>query len=80
MSAALKEKTESLIKDNAVMVFSKSYCPYCKATKKTLENAGAKFTVYELNEESAYSLFCRPPPPTALPQRFLPLEPSFRAN
>lgn len=53
MSAALKEKTESLIKDNAVMVFSKSYCPYCKATKKTLENAGAKYTVYELNEESA---------------------------
>lgn len=53
MSAALKEKTESLIKDNAVMVFSKSYCPYCKATKKTLDNAGAKYTVYELNEESA---------------------------
>lgn len=50
--SAIKEKTESLIKDNAVMVFSKSYCPYCKATKKTLDNAGAKYTVYELNEES----------------------------
>jgi glutaredoxin 3 len=32
------------------VVFSKSYCPYCKKAKATLEslNAGAK--VYELDE------------------------------
>ncbi|ROV94027.1 hypothetical protein VMCG_08285 [Cytospora schulzeri] len=49
---AAKQKAQSLIDENAVMVFSKSYCPYCRASKKTLESAGAKFKVYELNEES----------------------------
>lgn len=49
---AAKTKAQSLIDENAVMVFSKSYCPYCRASKKTLQGAGAQFKVYELNEES----------------------------
>jgi hypothetical protein len=49
---AAKTKAQSLIDENAVMVFSKSYCPYCRASKKTLQSAGAQFKVYELNEES----------------------------
>ena len=31
-----KETTEQMIKDNKVMVFSKSYCPYCKKAKEEL--------------------------------------------
>lgn len=34
------------------VVFSKSYCPYCKATKRTLDGLKAKYKAYELNEES----------------------------
>lgn len=40
-----KQKAQSLIDENAVMVFSKSYCPYCRASKKTLDSAGAKYKV-----------------------------------
>lgn len=34
------------------MVFSKSYCPYCQNTKRILSQHNAKFTAYELNQES----------------------------
>lgn len=50
MSAA-KSKAEQLIQDNGVIVFSKSYCPYCKATKALLKERGAKFAIYEMDEE-----------------------------
>ena len=48
---AAKQKAQTLIDDNAVMVFSKSYCPYCRNTKRILDSAGAKYEHYELNEE-----------------------------
>lgn len=31
-------------------VFSKSYCPYCKATKSLLSELGAKAYIIELDE------------------------------
>ncbi|EJP61843.1 Glutaredoxin, eukaryotic/virial [Beauveria bassiana ARSEF 2860] len=34
------------------MVFSKSYCPYCKATKSLLSSLDAKAKVVELDEEA----------------------------
>ncbi|KKY20989.1 putative lmbr1 domain protein [Phaeomoniella chlamydospora] len=49
MSAA-KTKAQGLIDENTVMVFSKSYCPYCKATKSLLSEKGAKFQVLELDQ------------------------------
>ena len=36
--------------DIILAVFSKSYCPYCKATKQTLSELNAKFYVIELDE------------------------------
>jgi glutaredoxin 3 len=33
-------------------VFSKSYCPYCKASKDLLNSFDAKFTTVELDKES----------------------------
>ncbi|KAK6531320.1 hypothetical protein TWF281_008131 [Arthrobotrys megalospora] len=48
---AAKEKAQKLIDDNAVMVFSKSYCPYCRATKSLLTEMNATFDVYELDQQ-----------------------------
>ncbi|KAF7714260.1 Glutaredoxin [Penicillium ucsense] len=49
MSAA-KAKAQSLINENAVVVFSKSYCPYCKSSKDLLNKNGAKYKLLELDE------------------------------
>lgn len=35
----------------AAAVFSKSYCPYCKATKSLLTEMGAKFYTIELDQD-----------------------------
>lgn len=44
-----KTKVQGLINEHKVVVFSKSYCPYCKQTKQTLESLGAEYTAYELD-------------------------------
>ncbi|KAL8636741.1 MAG: hypothetical protein Q9228_005898 [Teloschistes exilis] len=49
MSAA-KVKAQSIIDENAVAVFSKSYCPYCHASKSLLSEMGAKFFVIEMDQ------------------------------
>jgi len=49
MSAA-KTKAQNIIDENAVAVFSKSYCPYCKATKALLNDMGAKYFSIELDQ------------------------------
>ncbi|KAI5919040.1 putative glutaredoxin [Camillea tinctor] len=51
MSAA-KTKAQSIIDENAVAVFSKSYCPYCSASKKLLDSLGAKYYLLELDQAS----------------------------
>lgn len=48
--AAAKTKAEQIIDENAVAVFSKSYCPYCRATKSLLTELGAKFYTIELDQ------------------------------
>jgi len=49
MSAA-KTKAQNIIEENGVAVFSKSYCPYCKATKALLSDLGAKYYTIELDQ------------------------------
>eukprot|EP01117_Protostelium_nocturnum_P009188 TRINITY_DN328_c0_g1_i1.p1 TRINITY_DN328_c0_g1~~TRINITY_DN328_c0_g1_i1.p1 ORF type:complete len:124 (-),score=36.55 TRINITY_DN328_c0_g1_i1:75-446(-) len=48
--ADVEQKVESLIKENKVMVFSKSYCPYCVKAKKALADLGVELKVVELDE------------------------------
>ncbi|KAJ5157365.1 Glutaredoxin [Penicillium canariense] len=48
MSAA-KTKAQNLINENGVVVFSKSYCPYCKSSKDLLDKLGAKYELLELD-------------------------------
>ena len=53
-----------------VAVFSKSYCPYCKATKALLSEMGAKPYVIELDQVGKFKLsedYC------PLSQRLIPL-------
>ncbi|KAK7892748.1 Glutaredoxin [Exophiala xenobiotica] len=49
MSAA-KQKAQKIIDDNSVVVFSKSYCPYCRASKSLLNEKHAKYFLMELDE------------------------------
>ncbi|BCS27381.1 glutaredoxin [Aspergillus puulaauensis] len=49
MSAA-KVKAQNIIDENGVVVFSKSYCPYCKASKSLLSELGAKYYTLELDQ------------------------------
>jgi glutaredoxin 3 len=53
--SATKTKVQSIIDENPVAVFSKSYCPYCNATKKLLSESGAKFYAIELDQVGTYS-------------------------
>jgi thiol-disulfide isomerase/thioredoxin len=49
-----RETALAYIKNNPVMVFSKSYCPYCDKTKTLLKNKSAqigfKYKVIELDQ------------------------------
>ena len=40
-----------LIKENKVIVFSKSYCPHCTRAKALLKNGGVKHKVVELDQK-----------------------------
>eukprot|EP00753_Platysulcus_tardus_P017829 PLAT6564.1.p3 GENE.PLAT6564.1~~PLAT6564.1.p3 ORF type:complete len:120 (+),score=62.80 PLAT6564.1:48-362(+) len=43
------DSVSSYIADNKVMVFSKSYCPFCTKAKRALDGEGVKYTVVELD-------------------------------
>ncbi|GAA5920696.1 hypothetical protein JCM6882_009768, partial [Rhodosporidiobolus microsporus] len=45
-----KAAVEQKISASRVVVFSKSYCPYCRATKDLLSSLGEDFDVYELDQ------------------------------
>ena len=53
---AAERKAQQLIDDNAVIIFSKSYCPYCRNSKRTLEQLGAKYYAIELDQRGMCSL------------------------
>jgi len=48
--SATKTKVQSIIDENPVTVFSKSYCPYCRSAKQLLSEKGAKFYAIELDQ------------------------------
>jgi len=53
---AAADDTDYLVKasitDNKIMVFSKSYCPYCKRAKETLRKHNIDFQVIELDQHA----------------------------
>ena len=56
--SATTTKVQSIIDENPVAVFSKSYCPYCRAAKKLLSDSGAKFYTIELDQVGEYLILC----------------------
>ena len=52
--SATKTKVQSIIDENPVAVFSKSYCPYCRQAKQLLSDKGAKFYAIELDQVGTY--------------------------
>ncbi|CAH8300484.1 unnamed protein product [Eruca vesicaria subsp. sativa] len=46
------QKAKEIVSTNAVVVFSKSYCPFCVKVKELLQQLGAKFIAIELDKES----------------------------
>ncbi|CAH2043714.1 unnamed protein product, partial [Iphiclides podalirius] len=49
-SAEIKQFIKDAIAQDKVVVFSKSYCPYCTLAKNVFEKVKQPFKVYELNE------------------------------
>ncbi|KAJ4831493.1 hypothetical protein Tsubulata_004724 [Turnera subulata] len=44
-------KAKELVSSNSVVVFSKSYCPFCVSVKKLLDQLGANYKTVELDLE-----------------------------
>ena len=49
-TASPMDFAKSEIADNKVVVFSKSYCPFCLSTKNLLNDKGVEYALYELNQ------------------------------
>ncbi|KAI7862468.1 glutaredoxin 1 [Spinellus fusiger] len=47
----IKKTVESIIANNLVVVFSKSYCPYCVKAKSILTQSNIEFFSIELDKE-----------------------------
>ncbi|GMY13333.1 glutaredoxin [Fagus crenata] len=45
-------KTKEIVSSNPVVVFSKSYCPFCVNVKQLLTQLGATFKAIELDTET----------------------------
>lgn len=52
VSPELKKSVESAIESNKILVYSKTYCPYCTATKDLLGKYGVDYKLIELNTTS----------------------------
>lgn len=52
MSAKDRAKAfvDSKIASDKVVVFSKSYCPFCTTAKQSLKEVGVKFTLIEIED------------------------------
>ena len=45
-------QVNQLLDQNPVMIFSKSYCPFCTKTKQLLNNGGVAYKVVELDRDA----------------------------
>jgi len=47
----ISARVDKLIADNKVMIFSKSYCPYCAKAKHLYTNLNVEYNVLELDHD-----------------------------
>ncbi|OAD60694.1 Glutaredoxin-C4 [Eufriesea mexicana] len=45
-----KEQVNQIIASHAIVIFSKTNCPYCKIAKQVFDNLQKEYTAIELNE------------------------------
>ncbi|KAF4516928.1 hypothetical protein B566_EDAN008017 [Ephemera danica] len=50
MDGPVAAEVRNLITSDKVVIFSKTYCPYCDMAKKEFNNLDQKYTVIELNK------------------------------
>ncbi|KAK9385993.1 thioredoxin-like protein [Lipomyces mesembrius] len=50
MAAKYQTQVKELVSANPVLVFSKSWCPYCRQAKQTLDNEDVEHTDFELDQ------------------------------
>lgn len=51
MKGPVADMVKWKVKENCVMIFSKTYCPYCKIAKKTFKDLNVPYQVYEIDKE-----------------------------
>eukprot|EP01126_Amoeba_proteus_P032396 TRINITY_DN3159_c0_g1_i4.p1 TRINITY_DN3159_c0_g1~~TRINITY_DN3159_c0_g1_i4.p1 ORF type:complete len:149 (-),score=13.01 TRINITY_DN3159_c0_g1_i4:163-609(-) len=51
-SAEHRQFIEDTVKSHSVVIFSKSYCPYCRRAKSTIESTGNSYYAVELDLRS----------------------------
>jgi hypothetical protein len=56
MSAAIQSAIKKTVESNPVVVYSKSYCPYCTQAKKLLSDSGVSPFIIELDEIGTFFL------------------------
>ena len=49
MQSAIKQTVQDMIKNSKVIMFSKTFCPYCDTAKEVFNSAEVKFDVQELD-------------------------------
>lgn len=47
-----QEFIEEQVKDNDIVIFSKTYCPFCKTTKQIFSDLGTTPAIFELDQMS----------------------------
>ncbi|XP_065333470.1 glutaredoxin-2, mitochondrial-like isoform X2 [Cloeon dipterum] len=52
MSGRIANMVREMIAKDDVVIFSKSYCPYCDMAKKVFDNMVVRYTVIELDKRS----------------------------
>ncbi len=50
--SSIGSEVTSILKGNRLVVFSKTYCPFCVSAKEALDKLGAKYQAIELNQIS----------------------------
>jgi glutaredoxin 3 len=48
-SPEVRQEIDRMIEDNQVMIFSKTYCPYCSEAKRAIEKLGLTYIAIELD-------------------------------
>lgn len=57
---AATARAKDLIANNKVMVFSKSYCPFCTKAKRALDSLTKNYQVLEVRENAVAQPVLRP--------------------